>query len=85
MLGYPVLCSKFLGLISLPKANVVKHAFCINAVYDLSLIDAPNMDALLGKPLCDEWGFVEIASQLVIHKDQQDIKLTLLNSLSNAL
>ena len=43
------------------------------------------MDALLGKPLCDEWGFVEIASQLVIHKDQQDIKLTLLSSLSNAL
>ena len=64
MLGYPVLCSKFLGLISLPKANVVKHAFCVNGVYDLSLIDAPNMDALLGKPLCDEWGFVEIASPL---------------------
>ena len=84
-MGYPVLCSKFLGLISLPKANVVKHAFCINAVYDLSLIDAPNMDALLDKLLYDEWGFVEIASQPVIHKDQQDIKLTLLSSLSNAL
>ena len=27
----------------------------------------------------------EIASQPVIHKDQQDIKLTLLSSLSNAL
>jgi hypothetical protein len=74
-----------LGLISLPRANVVKHAFCVNAVYDLSLIDAPNMDALLGKPLCDEWGFIEIASQPVIHKDQKDIKLTSLCSFSNAL
>ena len=69
----------------LPVADVVHQLVHMGVEPLLSLVHAPDLDALLREPLYDKGRFIITATETVKHEHQQNVKLAFHRSLLNFL